>query len=152
MIPRILAEKLTESARRWFSVREASFIIVLLRPHYKNFGKRLIKTPKLYSLDTGLLCFLLRIQGPDELYFWRDSGGHEIDILIDRGKALIPVEIKSAQTIADDFFDGFKHWLKLAGKGNGQSALVYGGDRAAMRAGTAVYPWFTLYMIARVPR
>lgn len=39
----------------------------MLRPHHKNFGKRLIKTPKLYFLDTGLLCFLLQIRSPQEL-------------------------------------------------------------------------------------
>jgi len=55
------------TARRWISVLEASFIIVLLRPHHQNWGKRLIKSPKLYFLDTGLLCALLRLKTPKEL-------------------------------------------------------------------------------------
>lgn len=55
------------TARRWISVLEASFIIHLLRPHYKNFGKRLVKSPKLYFLDTGLLCFLLQIRSSRDL-------------------------------------------------------------------------------------
>jgi predicted AAA+ superfamily ATPase len=43
---------------KWLSVLEASYIIFLLPPYYKNLGKRLIKTPKLYFIDTGLLAFL----------------------------------------------------------------------------------------------
>ncbi len=47
-----------KSVKSWLSVLEASNIIYLLRPFYKNFGKRLLKSPKVYFLDTGLLCFL----------------------------------------------------------------------------------------------
>jgi len=50
------------TAKRWLSVLETGFIVTLLRPHYKNFNKRLVKSPKLYFLDTGLLCYLLRIR------------------------------------------------------------------------------------------
>ncbi len=46
------------TARRWLSVLEASFLVALLRPHHKSFNKRLVKSPKLYFLDTGLLCYL----------------------------------------------------------------------------------------------
>ena len=42
------------AARSWLSLLEASYIIFLLQPHYKNFSKRLIKSPKLYFFDTGL--------------------------------------------------------------------------------------------------
>lgn len=55
------------TAKSWLSILETSFIIRLLRPHHRNFNKRLIKSPKLYFLDTGLLCFLLRIRSGDEL-------------------------------------------------------------------------------------
>ena len=56
-----------ETARRWLSVLESSFIVHLLRPHHRNFNKRLIKSPKLYFIDSGLLCYLLRIQSPKDL-------------------------------------------------------------------------------------
>ncbi len=49
------------TAKAWLSVLEASFIIKLLRPHFANFGKRLVKTPKLYFLDPGLAAYLLEI-------------------------------------------------------------------------------------------
>lgn len=163
------------TARRWISVLEASFPIALLRPHHRNFGKRLVKTPKLYFLDTGLLCFLLRVQStedlhqhaargavfesfvvselyknflhrgePAELYFWRDSAGHEVDILIDLGNRLIPVEAKSARTVVSDFFAGLKYWQALGGGQRGGAALIYGGDRAMKREGLCIYPWFVL--------
>lgn len=51
----------------WLSILEASYIIFLLRPYYQNFGKRVIKSPKLYFVDTGILCSLLRIRSSDEL-------------------------------------------------------------------------------------
>jgi predicted AAA+ superfamily ATPase len=51
----------------WISILEASFIVFLLKPHYKNFNKRIVKQPKLYFFDTGVLCSLLDIQTPDQL-------------------------------------------------------------------------------------
>jgi uncharacterized protein len=55
------------TARQWISVLQAGFIIHLLPPHFANFSKRLVKSPKLYFLDTGLLCYLLRIREPEEI-------------------------------------------------------------------------------------
>lgn len=55
------------TARRWLSVLEASGIVVQLRPHHVNFAKRLVKTPKLYFLDTGVVCFLLGIRSAADL-------------------------------------------------------------------------------------
>lgn len=46
----------------WLSLLETSYIITFLQPYHRNWKKRLVKTPKLYFLDTGLLCFLLGIQ------------------------------------------------------------------------------------------
>ncbi|MFW5872008.1 MAG: ATP-binding protein [bacterium] len=48
----------------WISVLEASFIIVKLNPYFENFGKRVIKSSKIYFIDTGLLCYLLDIDDP----------------------------------------------------------------------------------------
>ena len=62
------------TARRWLSVLEASFLILLLKPHYQNFRKRLFKAPKLYFIDTGLLCLLLRIHKAEDLYFHAARG------------------------------------------------------------------------------
>jgi predicted AAA+ superfamily ATPase len=50
------------TANAWLSLLQASYIIFLVQPHFKNFSKRLVKTPKLYFYDTGLACFLLAIE------------------------------------------------------------------------------------------
>lgn len=55
------------TARDWLSVLEASSQVVLLEPYYNNPTRRLIKTPKLYFRDTGLLCFLLGLESPGDL-------------------------------------------------------------------------------------
>lgn len=53
--------------KEWLSVLEASYIIHRLPPHFQNFSKRLIKSPKLYFIDSGLLCWLLGIRNEDQL-------------------------------------------------------------------------------------
>ena len=50
------------TVKGWLSVLEASFIVFFLPPYYRNFNKRVIKSPKVYFYDTGLLCYLLDIQ------------------------------------------------------------------------------------------
>ncbi|HLD26836.1 MAG TPA: ATP-binding protein [Patescibacteria group bacterium] len=55
------------TAKSWLSLLETSFIIFLLKPHYKNFKKRLVKMPKLYFYDTGLASSLLRIENSQQL-------------------------------------------------------------------------------------
>jgi predicted AAA+ superfamily ATPase len=56
-----------KSIRNWLSILEASFIVFKLPPYYRNFGKRLVKSPKYYFTDTGLLCFLLGIHTPEQV-------------------------------------------------------------------------------------
>jgi len=55
------------TAKAWISILESSYIIFLLRPYHNNFNKRLIKMPKLYFYDTGLLCSLLGIRSQQQL-------------------------------------------------------------------------------------
>lgn len=55
------------TAKAWISVLEASFILYLLKPHHENFNKRLVKMPKLYFYDTGLVCSLLGIENQRQL-------------------------------------------------------------------------------------
>jgi hypothetical protein len=162
------------TARRWLSVLEASFLVYLLRPHRASFGKRLVRSPKLYFLDSGLLCYLLRVRDPQDLrlhasrgavfeswvvseavknfvhrglepdvYFWRDSADHEIDLVIDRDREIVPVEARSGETFAADFLDGIQYWRRLTGRNDHPAALVYGGEDSYMREGAAVMSWKT---------
>lgn len=55
------------AARSWLSVLEASDLVFLLPPYHRNFGKRLVKSPKLYFVDTGLVCWLLGIRNTETL-------------------------------------------------------------------------------------
>jgi len=55
------------TARKWISVLRATYVIDVALVHAANFSKRLVKTPKLYFLDTGLLCSLLELRGPKDL-------------------------------------------------------------------------------------
>jgi predicted AAA+ superfamily ATPase len=55
------------TAKSWLSLLESSYIIYLLQPYYKNFNKRLIKSPKLYFYDTGIVSSLLKISSPEQV-------------------------------------------------------------------------------------
>lgn len=160
------------TVKEWLSVLEASYIIFQLQPHFNNFSKRLIKSPKLYFHDTGLLAWLLGIKQaeqismhsmrgpifenfiiseflkhqyskgePSNLYMWRDNSGLEIDLIIDQGDTLIPIEIKSGQTISKDFFKNLIKWRELAGDKSQEAYLIYGGDEGQSRSHAEVLSW-----------
>lgn len=57
------------TATAWLSILETGYIVFRLAPHFANFGKRLVKAPKLYFHDTGLAAFLLAIESPRQLSF-----------------------------------------------------------------------------------
>jgi len=159
------------TAKRWLSILRASYVIDFLRPHHENFSKRLIKSPKLYFVDTGLLCHLLGIRRGEDLsrhplrgaifenfvisefrklflhhgerapiFFWRDTHGHEVDLIVDLGRRRVPVEIKSGSTVASDFLAGVDRYVGMSGDPDG--ILVYGGDAAYQRRAHHVRPWF----------
>lgn len=62
------------TVKSWLSILESSFIIHFLEPDTNNLGKNLVKTPKLYFIDTGLLCYLLRLENKAELVLSRHKG------------------------------------------------------------------------------
>src|SRR3990170_4154645 len=160
------------TARAWLSILEASYILFLLKPHHENFGKRLVKTPKLYFYDTGLAAWLLGITDVKQmsihamrgflfesllvsellkgrynrglssnLYFWRDNTGNEIDVLVEKADTLVPIEIKSGQTVTKDYFTGLKKWLSIAGTSAESPYVIYGGSESQKRSGIEVLPW-----------
>jgi predicted AAA+ superfamily ATPase len=81
---------------------------------------------------------------PSNLYFWRDRAGHEVDLLLENPTELIPVEIKSGQTVNSDFFTGLEDWLKLAQPSQPRAWLVYGGSENHQRKNTRVLSWRNL--------
>ena len=149
----------THTIKSWISVLEASNIIYLLKPYYQNIGKRIIKSPKLYFIDTGLAAWLMGIetstqmkrdplrgnlfenlivietlksklnQGKDpRLFFYRDSHGNEVDLIIQNGNELVPVEIKSSQTWHSSFLKGIDYFKSLLGDRVLKGTVIYGGD------------------------
>jgi len=74
------------------------------------------------------------------LFFWRDNVGNEIDLIMEDTNRIIPVEIKSGQTIHDEFFKGLKFWQKISHQESGY--LIYGGEQVQTRSkGITVLPW-----------
>ena len=159
------------TVQSWLSILEASYIIFLLKPHHKNFSKKLVKTAKLYFYDPGLLCYLLQIRSKDILlspykgaifesmiiseyfkynnnhrlglnfYFWRDNKGVEIDLLFQKNRDLFITEIKSGETINDRFFKNLRLYQKYSNGKPKHSFLIYGGAHKQNRKDCTILPW-----------
>lgn len=80
-------------------------------------------------------------------YFWNASGSHEIDLLLDKGGRLLPIEIKSSRTIGNHFFDGLNYFQPLSGALPTESYLIYGGDEVQKRSVAQVLGWKNLHDI-----
>jgi uncharacterized protein len=151
----------------WMNLLEASFIAFRLQPYHNNFSKRIVKTPKVYFYDTGLLAYLLGIRTiydmevhfakgqlfenfillekikqtwnnktHEKYFFWRDTTGNEIDIIIEKGLEIYAVEVKSGKTIHTDFFKMLKLFKKI--KPDVSNYLVYGGVEMQKRTEATV--------------
>jgi len=160
------------TARAWLSILEASYIVQLLPPYHRNFGKRLVKTPKLYFVDTGLACWLLGICSAaqlalhplrgalfetlvvgeffkarfhagraGDLYFWRDNGGNEADLLFEVDGGLQTVEIKSGATVTPDYIRAGLKSAHFAGGEARMPWLIHGGADSYVRSGVEVIGW-----------
>lgn len=161
------------TVRSWLSILESSYLVFRLQPYFRNFNKRLIKSPKLYFYDTGLLCFLLGIKTAEqllldqqkggifenfiineylrqihhqnlhrELYYWRDSNGLEIDLLVGSDSpAFDLVEIKASKTISQIMFKNLDAVGRLAGSLSNRKILVYGGTLSQKRTEYQVWGW-----------
>jgi predicted AAA+ superfamily ATPase len=163
------------TARAWIDLLQTSYIVHLLPPWFTNTGKRLVKSPKLYFYDVGLVCWLLGLREPEqvsrdplwgslfenfiimealkdrlnagesaEMYFYRDSDGNEVDLLLPSGGKLHALEIKAGATVNPDYFKGLKtfaahHPQVVAGGG-----VVYGGIQGQARSDWPVHSWLEL--------
>ena len=150
----------SHTAKEWVSILEASFILFRIQPYFENFGKRIVKSPKLYFTDVGLVCYLLGIQNLNQLerdplrgqivenlivlelvkrrlnqgldpdlYFFRDTHGHEVDLIFRSASQLIPVEIKSAETFNTSFLKNLKFFQKLVGERASHAFVIYAGEQ-----------------------
>jgi predicted AAA+ superfamily ATPase len=146
------------TVKQWLSILEASYVIYLLQPYSININKQMIKMPKMYFYDTGVLCNLLGIKSVDDLaihfaygsifenfvineflksqcnrgerkniYFLRDSKGHEVDCLIPSKDGNFLCEIKSGATFNKTFVNNIAYYKEIDPKAKG--VVVYNGDQ-----------------------
>jgi predicted AAA+ superfamily ATPase len=145
-----------KTVKAWMSVMESGGLVYLLEPYYNNFNKRLIKSPKIYFLDTGLACWLLGWNTPEQLvsgamwghifetfvfteilksyyndgivkpplYYYRDKSKKEIDLLIENGDTLYPIEIKTTSDPSKSMIRAFQLLEKIPGKKLGEGAVI----------------------------
>ena len=73
--------------------------------------------------------------------FWRDSNGNEIDLIVEQGTKLQPIEIKSGRTLTHEAFAGLEKWQSLADKKAVSPTLIYGGDESYTQRGIKVVGW-----------
>lgn len=144
----------TETARRYLEYLRISYQLVLLPPYHKNLTSSLIKTPKLYWLDNGLLRqlsglgfdvmngqlyenyvasemikYLRSVQKTEALSFYRTRSGMEVDFCLETEGGLIGIEVKNRQTIDKSDYSSLKR-LQEASKENWLCGLlVYRGNQ-----------------------
>ena len=163
------------TARAWLSLLEASYILFVLPPWYRNISKRLIKSPKIYFYDVGLASYLLGLENErhvsrdplrgnlfenlvimealkyrynrgrkSNMCFYRDAKGNEVDMIIEFGSDLFPVEIKAGETITPDYFKGLKQFRRVVPDLPWGAGLIYGGLERQIRSDTRIYPAYEL--------
>jgi len=156
--------------KSWLSVLKASYVVFELPPFFVNVRKRVIKSPKIYFTDVGLVAFLLGIHTEEqasrdplrgnlyenlviadvikgalnkgirpEVYFFRDSRGNEVDIVIRENGELIPVEIKSAATFSTDFVKGLERFGTLGLDRVATGVVLYNGEQRFKIRGVRIF-------------
>lgn len=147
------------TAKAWLSVLEATYQVIVLRPYFVNIGKRLVKTPKVYFTDTGMLCYLAGLKDPDHaasgpmggailetaavteifktfihrgidphIYFWRTATGTEVDIVVESGNQLFPIEVKLSSTPRPAMGSGIKTFREDFGETVAQGYVLHTGN------------------------
>ena len=163
--------------REWLTLLEASYIVFTLHPYYKNFGKRLTKTPKIYFTEPGLVASLLGIETPAQmgrdplvgnifenlvvlealmcrfnagrrsnLYFFRDTKGFEIDLILDEQRLPRPVEIKSTHTYDSNLTRNVRQFESMIPDAL-MPHLVYAGTPMGCVQGVKVESYLNMYHV-----
>lgn len=159
------------TARDWFSVLIASYIIYTLPPYFANIKKTLVKSPRCYFYDTGLLCALLSIRSADvlddhvlsgqvfenfavselvknqyiesnthNLFFYRDQGGLEVDMVRENEKSLELFEVKRSKVYKAEFVANMNTLEKLLSVPITKS-VIYGGENTMKDRDIKIVSW-----------
>lgn len=159
------------TVKQWLSILESSFIIHLLEPDTQNLGKSLVKTPKLYFIDSGLLCHLLRIESVEELILSEHKGAiiesfaiaEMLKIRLNLGKQpnltfyrdqkgfevdtiadwkhTFAIEIKSTIEAEQNLSKNTRDYLALRGNDGCRGAVFYLGDLTLSINGIDYVSW-----------
>jgi len=160
-----------KTIKEWLSIMQASYIIHILPPFHNNFNKRILKSPKIYFYDTGLVCYLLGINKAEQLnlhplrgeifetfifseliksrfnngrrsnlYFFRDSNGHEVDFIAETGSGLDAIEVKLNATPRKALFKNLQYFNDLASNCK-NSFLIYNGSESSIRYNAHLTPY-----------
>jgi len=159
------------TVKKWLSILETSFIIHFLEPDTNNLGKSIVKTPKLYFIDSGLLCHLLRLDSKEELLLSRHKGavvetfavaellkqrmnlGKKPNLTFFRDskgfevdtiadwKHTFAIEIKSSNAPEAKLSANTKKYLDLRKDENARNAVFYLGDISMVINGTSYISW-----------
>lgn len=164
----------------WLSILEACYIIYRLHPYFENFGKRVIKSPKIYFCDVGLASYLLGIENRNQisrdplrgnlvenlivmelmkarfnrgldprLYFYQVSGRTEVDLIFQRGRELIPIEVKSSKTFNSAFLQGIKKFREISENRSTDAFLVYAGEEEVKIQGVQLINFRNSYRVVQ---
>ncbi len=150
--------------KKWIGLLEASYIVYLLPAYNANINKQLVKSPKLHFYDVGLASHLLDIESPKQLishslrgnlfenmvvsevlkfrynqglksnlYFYRDKR-YEVDLIYKVAEDLMPIEIKSGQSISEDYFKNLEYFSDLFQKNTINPTVVYAASQEQKRS------------------
>ena len=154
------------TVKDWLSVLEASFVVFRLHPYYRNFGKRFVKTPKVYFTEVGLAAHLLNFStagqlerdplfgglfenmvvanirknrfnqgivqgGTAGMFFARDNNGNEVDVVVEDGRDIDLVEIKSAMSFNEGYAKGLLRYGKIIPEFR-RGTVIYAGMPASV--------------------
>lgn len=154
------------TVHRWLNLLEASYQLIKVPAYSVNRTKRLIKTPKVYWADTGLGLHLSGQAQPEgahlenvvlgdllswkesqitkpDIFYWRTTVGDEVDFVIDAGRTLLPVEVKSTRrpTVADA--RGLQTFRAEYGAKSRAGLLLHDGeDTEWLAPGILATPWW----------
>lgn len=165
----------------WLSILEASHVIYTLKPWFKNRNSQVVKTPKIYFCDTGLVSYLLRIESPEQMirdpllgyifenfvviealktrlnlglepnmYFFRNSNGLEIDLILQEQNKLKLFEIKSGKSLNDEFCRNMKNFSAKYNEDivsdSTKGTVIYSGETYES------YKDFGFYNFSKIPQ
>ena len=165
----------------WLSILETSHVIYTLKPWFKNRNSQVVKTPKVYFCDTGLVSYLLGIETPEQmirdpllgnifenfvviealktrlnlglepnLYFFRNSNGLEIDLILLEQNKLKLFEIKSGKSLNDEFCRNMKNFFAKYNEDivsdSTKGTVIYSGETYES------YKDFGFYNFSKIPQ